>query len=123
MYGACDAFVLPTAELECFGLIALEALACGRPVLATPVAAIPEVVSNFEKAWLASSAEEGAIADLLHAYLSGRLPVHSPAALRSRTQELYAQNIRLRQFATAVLGSLGEGLPPLGSAGVLSLSR
>ena len=33
-YAACDAFVLPTAELECFGLIALGGrdLAAGRPV-------------------------------------------------------------------------------------------
>jgi glycosyltransferase involved in cell wall biosynthesis len=107
MYGACDAFVLPTAGLECFGLIALEALACGRPVLATPVAAIPEVVSNFEKEWLATSADEGAIADLLHAYLSGRLPDHSPAELRSRTEELYSQRTRLQQFARAVLDSPG----------------
>src|SRR6185437_4730902 len=60
MYAACDAFVLPTAELECFGLIALEAMACGRPVLATPVAAIPEVMRNFEPQWLAAAADEGA---------------------------------------------------------------
>ncbi len=105
MYGACDAFVLPTAGLECFGLIALEALACGRPVLATPVAAIPEVVSNFEKEWLATSADEVAIANLLHAYLSGQLPDHSPTELRRRTQDLYSQGARLRQFATAVLGA------------------
>jgi glycosyltransferase involved in cell wall biosynthesis len=32
-YAACDAFVLPTRALECFGLIALEALSAGRPVL------------------------------------------------------------------------------------------
>jgi glycosyltransferase involved in cell wall biosynthesis len=107
MYGSCDAFVLPTAGLECFGLIALEALACGRPVLATPVAAIPEVVSNFEKEWLAASADEGALADLLYAYLSGRLPDHSPAELRSRTEELYSQRTRLQQFARAVLDSSG----------------
>jgi glycosyltransferase involved in cell wall biosynthesis len=111
MYGACDAFVLPTAGLECFGLIALEALACGRPVLATPVAAIPEVVSNFEKQWLATSADEAGITNLLHAYLSGRLPDHSPAQLRRRTKELYSQSTRLQQFATAVLGSPGGTAP------------
>ena len=52
MYAAADAFVLPTTELECFGLIALEALACGRPVLATPVGAIPEILEPIEPRWL-----------------------------------------------------------------------
>lgn len=104
MYGACDAFILPTAELECFGLIALEALACGRPVLATPVAAIPEVVCNFEKQWLARSADESAIAELIGAFLSGSLPMHSPAELRRRTEELYSQEERLRQLESVLLG-------------------
>ena len=51
MYGACDAFVLPTRSLECFGLIAIEALSAGRPVMATPVGAIPEVLRNLVPSW------------------------------------------------------------------------
>ena len=50
MYGACDAFVLPTRSLECFGLIAIEALSAGRPVMATPVGAIPEVLRTSSPA-------------------------------------------------------------------------
>src|SRR2546426_10110498 len=38
-YGAADAFVLPTRELEGFGLGTVEALACGMPVLGTPLCA------------------------------------------------------------------------------------
>jgi glycosyltransferase involved in cell wall biosynthesis len=104
MYGACDAFVLPTAELECFGLIALEALACGRPVLATPVAAIPETLANFEPEWLASDADESSIATLIGSFLSGKLPIHSPAELRHRTEELYSSDARLGQLAKIVIG-------------------
>lgn len=111
MYGACDAFVLPTAELECFGLIALEALACGRPVLATPVAAIPEVLSNFEKQWLARSADEGAIADLIGAHLAGQLPAHAPDDLRRTTLQLYSHDVRLAQLAS-VLQTLSAQAPP-----------
>lgn len=112
MYGACDAFVLPTAELECFGLIALEALACGRPVLATPVAAIPELLANFEKGWLARSADEAGIAELIDAFLSSKLAMHSPAELRSRTEELYSHDAILAQLATVVLGLPPGGLAP-----------
>ena len=43
-YQAADVFVLPTRELEGFGLVTVEALACGTPVLGTPVGATPELL-------------------------------------------------------------------------------
>jgi glycosyltransferase involved in cell wall biosynthesis len=44
LYRAADVFILPTRELEGFGLVAIEAMACGTPALGTPVGAIPEVL-------------------------------------------------------------------------------
>ena len=49
IYQAADFFVLPTKKLEGFGLVILEALACGTPVLGTPVGAIPEIIGSFDK--------------------------------------------------------------------------
>ncbi|MFQ5960748.1 MAG: glycosyltransferase family 4 protein, partial [Candidatus Methylomirabilales bacterium] len=46
-YQAADAFVLPSRELEGFGLVTAEALACGTPVLGTRVGAIPEVLGGL----------------------------------------------------------------------------
>jgi glycosyltransferase involved in cell wall biosynthesis len=45
---ACDALAFPTEPVlgEGFGLAALEAMASGRPVLATRVGALPEVVDD-----------------------------------------------------------------------------
>lgn len=45
---ACDAFVFPTQPAlgEGFGLAALEAMAAGRPVIATAVGPLPEVVQD-----------------------------------------------------------------------------
>jgi glycosyltransferase involved in cell wall biosynthesis len=48
-YQAADFFVLPTRELEGFGLVILEAMACGTPVLGTPIGAIPATVGFFDK--------------------------------------------------------------------------
>lgn len=47
-YQAADFFILPTKALEGFGLVAVEALACGTPVLGTPVGAIPELLGALQ---------------------------------------------------------------------------
>ena len=47
-----DLFLLPS-ETESFGLAALEAMACGVPVIATQVGGLPEVVVSGETGFLA----------------------------------------------------------------------
>ncbi|MFC1495120.1 glycosyltransferase family 4 protein [Thermodesulfobacteriota bacterium] len=48
-YQAADYFILPTEKLEGFGLVILESMACGTPVIGTPVGAIPELIGTFDK--------------------------------------------------------------------------
>ena len=43
---------------EPFGLAAIEALACGTPVVARPFGALPEIVDDGETGWLASTVPE-----------------------------------------------------------------
>ena len=61
-YGGADAFVLPTRELEGFGLVTVEALACGTPVLGTPVGATPEILSPLAPELLTDDASPEALA-------------------------------------------------------------
>jgi glycosyltransferase involved in cell wall biosynthesis len=44
-YQASDITVLPTQSLEGFGTIISESLACGTPVIVTPIGGMPEVVA------------------------------------------------------------------------------
>lgn len=70
LINASDA-VLISSDSEGFGLAALEALACGVPVLATPVGAVPVMlagqpgclVSDFEASTWAAFAESAIAAD------------------------------------------------------------
>ncbi len=103
-YAACDAFVLPTAELECFGIIALEALSAGRPVLATPVGAIPEIIRAFDSSWMAKSADASDIADLIRRFLEGKLQEHSPTELHDQIYRDYNHQKMLGQFIEATVG-------------------
>ena len=59
---ACsDLFLLPSQH-EAFGLVALEAMACGVPVVATRIGGIPEVVSHGESGYLAPVGDVEAMA-------------------------------------------------------------
>jgi len=62
LYNAADLFVLPTAALEGFGLVTLEALACGLPVLGTPVGGTAEILSGLDGDLLFEDASPPAIA-------------------------------------------------------------
>jgi glycosyltransferase involved in cell wall biosynthesis len=86
VYRAGDCFVLPTRSLEGFGLIILEAYACGTPVIAVPVGAIPEVIGASLHNWLARDNSPVALAERMRDFLMSRLLADS-ARLRSRALE------------------------------------
>jgi glycosyltransferase involved in cell wall biosynthesis len=75
-YRAADLSIVPTIALEGFGLITIESLAAGTPVLVTPVGGLPEVVAPLSEDLVLPGAETTDLADgLLKALLSPeRLP-------------------------------------------------
>ena len=54
LYNQADIFVLPSLS-ESFGMVLLEAMSCGLPVIASHVGGIPEIVKNGENGILVSS--------------------------------------------------------------------
>jgi glycosyltransferase involved in cell wall biosynthesis/SAM-dependent methyltransferase len=68
-YAAADAFVLPTRQLEGFGLVTVEALACGTPVLGTPIGATPEILAPLQASLLFRDASARAMAEGLAWFL------------------------------------------------------
>ena len=48
-YQLADFFILPTKDYEGLGLVTLEALACGLPVIGTNIGATPEILNKVSK--------------------------------------------------------------------------
>ncbi len=78
IYNACDVFVMPTRELEMFGMAAVEAQACGKPVIASDHGGLRETVP--ESAGL-------------------RFPTGDVAGLAARLEALLGQPDLLRNLA------------------------
>jgi glycosyltransferase involved in cell wall biosynthesis len=72
-YRAADLNLVPTAELEGFGLTAVEALAAGTPSMVTPVGGLPEVVSGLSANLLFRSSAAPDLAEGLIGVLSGAI--------------------------------------------------
>ena len=92
-YQAADLFVLPTIELECFGLIILEALAMGCPIVATNVAAIPELLEPILPDFIVPANNVTAMRTKLQDYLKGKLAVPEQATLIDYVQRRYAKKV------------------------------
>ncbi len=99
--GAGDVFLLPSSE-ESFGLAALEAMACGVPVVASDAGGIPEVVQSGNGGFTFPVGDTAAMARCVVALLS------DPGELaRQRT---LARAQAANNFSTAKVVDLYEAL-------------
>ncbi len=64
-YQAADLFVLPTRALEGFGLVTLEALSSGTPVIGTAAGATTELLGGFDEGLLVRDISAKGIAEKL----------------------------------------------------------
>ena len=70
-YQMADLFILPTKELEGFGLVTVEALASGLPVLGTPVGGTEEILAHMGQEFLFSDATPDSMARLILKSMQG----------------------------------------------------
>ena len=75
LYSQCEVFACPSVY-EPFGIINLEAMACERPVVASAVGGIQEVVVPGETGFLVPPADPKALADALNKVLRDKEMAH-----------------------------------------------
>jgi glycosyltransferase involved in cell wall biosynthesis len=88
-YRAADLSVVPSIALEGFGLVAVESLAAGTPVVATPVGGLPEVLEGVSPQLVLPDAGGDAIARGVAGVLTGTLRVPDADTCRQFAQRHY----------------------------------
>jgi glycosyltransferase involved in cell wall biosynthesis len=68
LYRTADVFVLPSLY-EPFGMVIVEAMACGKPVIGTDVGGIPEIIREDTNGFLVPPRSPRALADRINAIL------------------------------------------------------
>jgi glycosyltransferase involved in cell wall biosynthesis len=99
LMGEAACMLLPFRHAESFGMVSIEAMACGTPVVALANGALPEIIEQGVTGYLAQGKEDtetvGSLANLiLQAILLNRATVREQSAARfgmERTARLYMQ--------------------------------
>jgi glycosyltransferase involved in cell wall biosynthesis len=106
VYRAADLSIVPSQSLEGFGLIAVESLAAGTPVLVTPVGGLPEIVLPFAPQCVFENTSAQAIANGLRQALDATEMLPSEEACRSYATD----NFSWLKIASQVRGVYEEAI-------------
>jgi glycosyltransferase involved in cell wall biosynthesis len=123
------ATLMPGAWPEPFGLVAIESLACGTPILARRVGALPEIIRDgvdgfFGDDVAALAFQADRIASLDRAAIRERvLDQFSAARMTDRYEELYARMLARRVNAADVVRPPIEVQPSLSVVARPSIAR
>jgi glycosyltransferase involved in cell wall biosynthesis len=100
-----DIFAL-TSNFEGFGLVLLEAMSAGRPILATGVSAIPEVVADGVTGLLVPRQDRQAFADALGRLLDPEMRTRLGDAGVTRVRDEFQLSVMVRRTLEIYDGAL-----------------
>jgi D-inositol-3-phosphate glycosyltransferase len=116
-YSAADLLALPSSY-ESFGMVALEALACGTPVAATRVGAMEQLLRSAGNGRLAPDLQPSSLATAIETVLRDRAALPPRAASIRRSVADYAWS----RVAADVLRVYGESLSGAADATRMGIS-
>ncbi len=127
-YQAADVSVVPTVALEGFGLVVLESLACGTPVIASDIEGLRDALEGLDGAELVPSGDVAALAAAFDrvgsegatdpAVCRAHAEAHGWEAVAGRHRQLYAEVLDRPRPLTVFVGHTA-----VLSGGELALAR
>jgi glycosyltransferase involved in cell wall biosynthesis len=109
LYRAATISVVPTVALEGFGLITVESLASGTPVLVTPVGGLPEAVAGLSQDLVLPTTGANAIADGLGRALDGSLKLPDADACRKYARDNFDNPVIAKRVAAVYAEAIAAG--------------
>lgn len=92
-YQAADLFILPTRSIEGFGLISIEAMSFGCPLLSSDSSAIPEVIRPIQPDFLYPAGDPHALQQKICLFLSHQLIPPTSEALVDYVERRYGFDV------------------------------
>jgi glycosyltransferase involved in cell wall biosynthesis len=102
-YQAANLTVMPSQSFEGFGLAIVESLACGTPVLCTPVGGMPEILQGFAPDLITDSITVDSIADKLEQAMLRKIILPSREECRNYAVKNYDWNHIFQQVRQVIL--------------------
>jgi glycosyltransferase involved in cell wall biosynthesis len=99
LLGNAIAMLFPIQWDEPFGLVTIEAMACGTPVIAMPGGSVPEIVKDGVSGWVCRSVDEMAERVRHAGYFH-------PAEIRAYAEGTFSLDRMVRQYADLYAGVL-----------------
>ena len=109
LYNAADCTLMPSLDLEGFGLATVESLACGTPVLGSRAGATPELLAPLSEALLFDATTPGMFSNQLRAILQGEQVLPSRAQCRDYARTHFSWDQTVAGFEGAFLDLCGAG--------------
>ena len=106
-YRAADLSIVPSVALEGFGLIVVESLAAGTPVLVTDVGGLPETLEGLAPQCIVTGTGPGPLATAMVDALRGHTPLPSPEACTCHARQRFDWSV----IAGRVRDAYKEALP------------
>lgn len=106
-YAACDVYALPS-RMEGWGLSLMEAMACGKPVVATRVGGIPELVKNNKNGCIVNPGDTSALARRIVRLLKNEDEARDMGKEGIKTAKKYTWDKTARKVKGIYEGILGK---------------
>jgi glycosyltransferase involved in cell wall biosynthesis len=101
LLGNALGMLFPIQWNEPFGLVMIEAMACGTPVIALPGGSVPEIVKDGVSGFVCRTVDE--MADKVQ-----RIGHIDPAQVRNYAERAFSLDRMVQQYADIYEGALGE---------------